>query len=340
MILRVTQGMLTNNSVKYLSQSYNKLAQLSDQMTTGKKILKPSDDPVIAMNGMRYRSETVEIEQFKRNLNEGFNWMENADSALNETGNVLQRIRELTVQASNDSYTPSEIKNISDEIGSLQKHLVTLAGTKVGDTYIFSGTDTDMKPINENLIDIEFDTFKAQSNKEGYVISYQGQTFKYDGDADAFLSSTNGNERMTIDASGKIAYEYKEALEYRNGEEETFTKIIEPEKLVISHEDAVSKNTEDVEIEVMKGVKLAINIRPQNAFSIELFSGLESLKKMLNSPETSGAEITKSLDSIDSYVEWCIVNKIRIRCTNESSRNDRKSTTRTGSHCQRNGIRK
>ena len=49
----------------------------------------------------------------------------------------------------------------------------------MGDTYIFSGTDTDMKPINENLIDIEFDTFKAQSNKEGYVISYQGQTFKY-----------------------------------------------------------------------------------------------------------------------------------------------------------------
>ena len=73
-------------------------------MTTGKKILKPSDDPVIAMNGMHYRSQTAEITQFKRNLNEGFNWMENADSALNETGNVLQRIRELTVQASNDSY--------------------------------------------------------------------------------------------------------------------------------------------------------------------------------------------------------------------------------------------
>ena len=48
--------------------------------------------------------------------------------------------------------TPSESENIADEIGSLQEHLVTLAGTKVGDTYIFSGTDTDKKPINENLI--------------------------------------------------------------------------------------------------------------------------------------------------------------------------------------------
>ena len=340
MILRVTQGMLTNNSVKYLSQSYNKLAQLSDQMTTGKKILKPSDDPVIAMNGMRYRSETVEIEQFKRNLNEGFNWMENADSALNETGNVLQRIRELTVQASNDSYTPSEIKNISDEIGSLQKHLVTLAGTKVGDTYIFSGTDTDKKPINENLIDIEFDKFVAQSNKEGYVISYQGQTFKYDGDADAFLSSTNGNERMTIDASGKIAYEYKEALEYRNGEEETFTKIIEPEKLVISHEDAVSKNTEDVEIEVMKGVKLAINIRPQNAFSIELFSGLESLKKMLNDPETSGAEITKSLDSIDLMLNGVLSTRSELGARMNRAEMTENRLLEQEVIAKRNGIRK
>lgn len=298
MILRVTQGMLTNNSVKYLSQSYKKLAQLNDQMTTGKKISKPSDDPVIAMNGMRYRSETVEIAQFKRNLNEGFSWMENADSALNETGNVLQRIRELTVQASNDSYTTTEIKNISDEIGSLQAHLVTLAGTKVGDTYIFSGTDTDKQPINENLIDIEFATFEADSNKEGYVISYQGQTFKYDKDEDAFISSTNGKERMTIDA-GKVIYQYEEKLEYRNGEEETFTKTLEPENLVISHVNAVSNNNEDVEIEVMMGIKLPINIRPQNAYSIELFSGLESLKKMLNAPDTSGAEITKSLDHID-----------------------------------------
>ena len=150
--MRVTQGMLTNNSVRYLSQSYNRLSELNDQMTSGKKISKPSDDPVIAMNGMHYRSQVKEITQFKRNLNEGFNWMDNADSALMKQVKLLQRIRELTVQASNDSYDSSERGNIADEIGSLQEHLVSLADTKVGDTYIFSGTDTDKKPINENLI--------------------------------------------------------------------------------------------------------------------------------------------------------------------------------------------
>ena len=50
----------------------------------------------------------------------------------------------------------------------------------MGDTYIFSGTDTDKTPINENLINIDFDQFVAETDKEGFVISYQGQTFKYD----------------------------------------------------------------------------------------------------------------------------------------------------------------
>ena len=86
----------------------------------------------IAMNGMHYRSQAKEITQFKRNLNEGFNWMENADSALNETGEVLQRIRELTVQASNDSYIPLKVGNIADEIESLQDHLVITCGYKSG----------------------------------------------------------------------------------------------------------------------------------------------------------------------------------------------------------------
>ena len=214
--MRVTQGMLSNNSVRYLSSSYNRLSELNDQMTSGKKISKPSDDPVVAMNGMRYRSQVKEITQFKRNLNEGFSWLDNADSALNETGEALQRIRELTVQASNDSYESSERVKIADEIESLQEHLLSLADTKVGDTYIFSGTDTDKTPINENLINIDYNKFVAESDKKDYVISYQGQTFKNDAtdaSGNTFVESTG--EKMIVDpATNQVTYQYTEALEY------------------------------------------------------------------------------------------------------------------------------
>ncbi|MCQ6277135.1 flagellar hook-associated protein FlgL [Bacillus sp. V3B] len=303
--MRVTQGMLINNNIKYLSQNYDRLSKLNEQMMTGKKISKPSDDPVVAMNGMHYRSQVVEISQFKRNLNEGFNWLENADSTLNETGQVLQRIRELTVQASNDSNDPTARRSIADEIGSLQEHLVALADTKVGDTYIFSGTDTDKKPITGNQINIEFDAFMNQGNKEGYVISYQGQTFKYDPNdvsGNTFLSVTG--EKMVVDPeTNGVTYQYQEALEYRNGELADVQKSLKGQELVISHESAVSSNTEDVVIEVMKGVKLPINIKPNETFSIELFSGLESLKKMINDPETKGTDINQSLEYLDQMLD-------------------------------------
>ena len=302
--MRVTQGMLINNNIKYLSQNYNRLTKLNEQMMSGKKITKPSDDPVVAMNGMHYRSQVIEVEQFKRNLNEGFNWLENADSSLQEAGQALQRIRELTVQASNDSYDAGARKNIADEISSLQEHLAALADSKVGDTYIFSGTDTNKKPTDITKVGIEFSSFLGQADKSDYVISYQGQTFKHDSNdasGNTFVSSTG--EKMMVDpATGGITYNYKEELEYRDGEMVEVNKKLSEQDLVISHVSAVSTNNEDVEIEIMKGVKMAINIRPQEAFPVDLFSGIESIKNMLTNPSTTGTDINKSLQSIDEML--------------------------------------
>ena len=62
--------MLASNSLKNLSESYRRMGKYEDQLATGKKITKPSDDPVVAMKGMYYRSNLTEVEQYKRNLSE------------------------------------------------------------------------------------------------------------------------------------------------------------------------------------------------------------------------------------------------------------------------------
>lgn len=292
--------MLINNNIKYLSQNYNRLTKLNDQMMSGKKITRPSDDPVIAMKGMHYRSQVTEIAQFKRNLNEGFNWMDNADSTLNETGQVLQRIRELTVQASNDSYDATARGSITDEIQRLQEHLMALGNAKVGDNFIFNGTDTDKKPINESQINVEFDKFATQADKKDFVISYQGQTFKFT--SGNTFKSAKGDEMIVDPASKELTYKYKETLEHRDGETVDMEKKLTGAQVVVSNINAVSQNKEDVNIEVMKGIKIPVNVPPQGAFSIDLFSGLESLKKMLKDPSTKGKDISKSLDHIDQMV--------------------------------------
>ncbi|BDG37525.1 flagellar hook-associated protein FlgL [Saccharococcus caldoxylosilyticus] len=148
--MRVTQGMLAENMLRNLSASYARLGKYQDQLATGKKINRPSDDPVVAMKGMAYRTNLTEVEQFKRNFSEAYNWIENSDAALDEATQVLQRIRELVVQASNDTYEASQRESIAQEVQQLTDHLVSIANTKVGDKYIFNGTNTLQQPVDLN----------------------------------------------------------------------------------------------------------------------------------------------------------------------------------------------
>lgn len=322
--------MLANSNLKYISQNYNNLSKIYDQINTGKKITKPSDDPVIAMKGMRYRSQLVEVDQFRRNLSEGFNWLDNADATLDETNQVLNRIRDLTVQASNDSYDPIARKNIAEEITSLQEHIIALANTRVGENYIFNGTDTDKSPIDSSKFNMDFNAFVGEftNNPEkakDYIISYKGQVYKSGGtdengttvytlepmvemkDKDAPVTEPPTmmkvpTAEIRIGADGKVTHIAREANAERNGEIQETNAIISSNDLVVSNKNAASTNNEQVKIEVMKGVSIPINLRGQNAFSTELFGGLESLKKMLTDPATTGKEITKALDTIDGFL--------------------------------------
>jgi flagellar hook-associated protein 3 FlgL len=146
--MRVTQSMLSNNMLRHISQSYESMAKTQEQLTTGKKISRPSDDPVVAMKGMTYRTNLTEVEQYKRNLSEAYNWMENSDAALDKATSVMQRIRELTVQASNGTYEESQKGMIGKEIEQLKEHLVSIANTQVAGKYIFNGNDTTTKPVD------------------------------------------------------------------------------------------------------------------------------------------------------------------------------------------------
>ncbi|WP_338449522.1 flagellar hook-associated protein FlgL [Niallia oryzisoli] len=145
--MRITQSMLSSNMLSSLSKSYEKMAKYQDQISSQKKITRPSDDPVVAMKGISYRRNLQEIEQYKRNFSEAYNWIDNSDASLDKAGQALQRIRELVVQASNDTYDESQRDSIRQEVSQLKEHLVEIANTKVGDKYIFNGTNTLNQPI-------------------------------------------------------------------------------------------------------------------------------------------------------------------------------------------------
>ena len=139
--------MIASHSLRNISQSYGRISASLEQMSSGKKISKPSDDPVIAQRGMYYRANLNEIKQYNRNLSEAFLWMDNSEAAMEQANSNLQRIRELVVQASSDTNTVEDRLAIAKEIDQLKADLVEVANTKVSERYMFNGTNVTEPPV-------------------------------------------------------------------------------------------------------------------------------------------------------------------------------------------------
>ena len=182
--------------MRNLSNSYDKLGKLQDQLYTQKKFTKPSDDPVAAMMGIGYRTDLNRIQQYTRNIGEVKNWIDSTDDALDKGGLALQRIRELTVQASNGTLEKSQREAIAEEIKQLKEHLIDIGDTQVGGKYIFGGDQTNVRPSEsdypEGKIEIEvFSGIKLQANTEGANLFKD--MLKEGGDIDQLISALEGD---------------------------------------------------------------------------------------------------------------------------------------------------
>ncbi|MEH6937385.1 flagellar hook-associated protein FlgL [Bacillus sp. JJ664] len=149
--MRITQSMISNNMLRNLSSSYSKLDKFNDQLATGKKISRPSDDPVIAMKGMYYRSDVTQIEQYQRNLSEAYNWIESSDEALDKVGSTIQRMRDLAVQGASGTNSKESNEALALEIKQLISHIGSIGNTQVGDKYVFNGTNTTQPPVDMTI---------------------------------------------------------------------------------------------------------------------------------------------------------------------------------------------
>lgn len=148
MSVRVTQNMLNNNMLRNLHRSMGNMDNLQQQLSSGKKISKPSDDPVVAARGMFYRSSLMENDQYKRNVDEAQSWMDMTDSTMDEMGNILKRVRELLVYSGDGAISPDDLKAMGSEVEELKKHMGTLANQQINGKYIFAGTDTNKPPYD------------------------------------------------------------------------------------------------------------------------------------------------------------------------------------------------
>lgn len=148
--MRVTQSMLSNNMLRNLNTSYGKMAKLQEQLSSGSKLLRPSDDPVGVTKAISYRTQLTQNAQYDENLDTATKWLDITDDALGQLGSAMQRVQELITQAANDTNQTVDRDKMLKEINQIYEEVKDIGNTKVGDTYIFSGTRTSEPLYGEN----------------------------------------------------------------------------------------------------------------------------------------------------------------------------------------------
>ena len=152
MINRVTNQGLAIASQRNLQTSLSTLSKLQETASSLKRISVPSDDPAGTADSIRVRSAQNAVAQYSRNINDGNAWLSVVDTALGQTGDIMKRVRDLTVQGANDgALSPTQKEAVAVELESLRAELLTTANTKYLGRTVFAGNSDAGVAFNPDL---------------------------------------------------------------------------------------------------------------------------------------------------------------------------------------------
>ncbi|MDX1480352.1 MAG: flagellar hook-associated protein FlgL [Woeseiaceae bacterium] len=187
--------------VRAMQRVQSLVAETQQQVASGRRILKPSDDPTGASNAVTIRESLSRIEQFDRNSTTAQRRLEYEESALGAVTEALQRVRELTLQANNATETQASRGQIAVEIREMLADLVQTANRKDGNgRYLFAGGRDDVAPVSTSAGNY---VYNGDQTRRLIRIGESRQIFDGDTGADVFFNirSGNGDYRVGVDAA-------------------------------------------------------------------------------------------------------------------------------------------
>ena len=125
---RVTPAMLTAATVADINSGLSALQRTSSELASGKKILEPSDDPYGASRVIDLQSQLDGLTSYAASVQDGISWQNAASSAMSNMNSILERVRELLVQAANGTNSSSSREAIAKEVTQLTEAVKQDAG--------------------------------------------------------------------------------------------------------------------------------------------------------------------------------------------------------------------
>ena len=148
--MRVSQTGFYNTAVAKMTEQQNKVYKTQEQLSSGKQITKPSDDPAAATAANNLRSQMAENDRYQTNLERVMSTMKMQETAVSSAVEQLTRIKTLSVQGANDAFSDSDRKSIAIEMREIIAGIADLGNSKNTDgAYLFSGYSQQQAPFSD-----------------------------------------------------------------------------------------------------------------------------------------------------------------------------------------------
>lgn len=163
--MRITNGMSATSMLRSLQGSNERLDKLQEQLSTGRRLNRPSDDPVGISRSLKYSRDLSENEQYTRNIQDAASFLDATDTALDGINKIMLRLKEISVYGSNDSLPPQSRTALAQETDQLLGQLVELGNSSFGGRYLFAGEDVLTSPYTTVGLPVNNVTYNGNNGK-------------------------------------------------------------------------------------------------------------------------------------------------------------------------------
>lgn len=144
--MRVTNNMMLRNTTSNINNNKYSVNSLNNQMSSQKKISRPSEDPVVAIRALRLRSNLSEINQYyEKNIPDAGAWLDVTETALKNMKTILSDIRTQCTYGASDQLTAADRKTILTQLESLRKQIYSEGNSDYAGRTVFTGYRTNCK---------------------------------------------------------------------------------------------------------------------------------------------------------------------------------------------------
>lgn len=185
MITRTTNQALARNAQQNLQASMSRMAKLQEQVSTSSAITRPSDNPAGTADALKVRAEIRANTQYSSNIGDAKGWLATVDSALDNTTDLLTRVKDLALRGASAGLSPANKDAIAAELDGLKQDLLREANTTYAGRSVFAGN----------------------SNASGaFTVDGASGAYTYNGSDTGVFRRIDGGSPVRVDADGAAVF--------------------------------------------------------------------------------------------------------------------------------------